>query len=55
MSRATRWVALATAIAAIVSLAVAITTPAHSGPNCRNGCVTYPYTDAAAFVPRDYL
>jgi hypothetical protein len=55
MSRPARWVALATAIAAAVSLAVAVTTPARSGPNCRGGCIGYPYTDAAAFVPRDYL
>jgi hypothetical protein len=26
-----------------------------SGPYCRSGCVGYPYTDVAAFVPRDYL
>jgi hypothetical protein len=46
---------LSTATAAAVSLAVGITTPPRSGPYCRSGCVTYPYTDAAAFVPRDYL
>jgi hypothetical protein len=55
MSRPARWVALATAIAAAVSLAVAVTSPARSGPNCRGSCIGYPYTDAAAFVPRDYL
>ena len=55
MSRPARWVALATAIAAAVSLAVAVTSPARSGPNCRGSCIGYPYTDAVAFVPRDYL
>jgi hypothetical protein len=55
MSRPARWVALATVFAAVVSLAVAVTTPARSGPNCRGGCIGYPYTDAGAFVPRDYL
>jgi hypothetical protein len=55
MSRPARWVALATAIAAALSLGIAVTTPARSGPNCRGDCIGYPYTDAAAFVPRDYL
>jgi hypothetical protein len=32
-----------------------VTTPVRSGPNCRSGCVPYPYTYAAAFVSRDYL
>jgi len=40
---------------AVVSLAMAITTLPRSGPYCRSGCVGYPYTDGAAFVPRDYL
>jgi hypothetical protein len=55
MSRPARWVALATAIVAAVSLALAVTTPARSGPNCRGSCIGYPYTDAADFVPRDYF
>jgi hypothetical protein len=46
---------LATATAAAVAFAVAITTPPRSGPNCTSGCIDYPYTDAAAFVPRDYV
>lgn len=49
------WAALSTAATAVASLAMAITTPPRSGPYCRSGCLTYPYTDAAAFVPRDYL
>jgi hypothetical protein len=40
---------------AVVSLAMSITTLPRSGPYCQSGCVGYPYTDAAAFVPRDYL
>ena len=28
---------------------------ARSGPFCQSGCVGYPYTDVAAYVPRDYL
>jgi hypothetical protein len=54
-SRTGLWVAILTALMAVVSLAMAITTLPRSGPYCRNGCVGYPYTDAAAFVPRDYL
>lgn len=49
------WAALSTAATAVASLAMAITTPPRSGPYCRSGCLTYPYTDAVAFVPRDYL
>lgn len=49
------WVAILTALMAVVSLAMAITTLPRSGPYCQNGCVGYPYTDVAAFVPRDYL
>lgn len=32
-----------------------IATPPRSGPFCVDSCIAYPYTDAAAFVPRDYL
>ena len=49
------WAALLTAGLATASLALGITTPARSGPYCRTGCVTYPYVDAAGYVPRDYL
>jgi uncharacterized membrane protein len=31
-------------------------TPPRSGPNCiSEPCITYPYTDAAEFVPTDYI
>jgi hypothetical protein len=49
------WTSWLVSASAAVSLAVGITTPVRSGPNCGSGCVAYPYTDAAAFVPRDYL
>ena len=56
MARRSSWVALLTAGTAVVALVAAITTLPRSGPYCRSGCVvTYPYTDAGAFVPRDYL
>jgi hypothetical protein len=54
-SRADLWVAILTAFMAVVSLAIAVTTLPRSGPYCQNGCVGYPYTEVAAFVPRDYL
>ncbi|GIF23379.1 hypothetical protein BJ973_000264 [Actinoplanes tereljensis] len=45
---------LATALAGLVAVATSVTTPPRSGAFCTAGCVTYPYTDVAAFVPRDY-
>jgi hypothetical protein len=49
------WVAVLTAALAAAALAMAVTTPPRSGPYCSMSCITYPYTNAAAFVPRDYL
>ena len=49
------WVAPSTAAVGVVSLVVSVSTPPRSGPWCSDGCIAYPYTDAAAFVPRDYL
>lgn len=49
------WTAVGVALLAVISLAMAITTPPRSGPFCRSDCVSYPYTNAARFVPRDYL
>jgi hypothetical protein len=49
------WAALTTAAAATAGLVLGVTTPVRSGPNCASDCVTSPYTDVAAFVPRDYL
>ena len=52
------WVALLTAGAAAAALGLGATTPPRSGPFCSldwaGVCVTYPYTDVAAYVPRDY-
>lgn len=58
------WTAILIAVAAAVALGIASTTaPARSGPYCQvlvdmgvlDSCITYPYTDAAAFVPNDYI
>jgi hypothetical protein len=54
-SRLGFWSAVLTAVFAAVSFAVAIVTPPRSGPFCASSCITYPYTNAASFVPRDYL
>jgi hypothetical protein len=55
-SRLGQGAAAATAALAVVSAVVGVTTPPRSGPMCRLPvCVTAPYTDVAAFVPRDYL
>ena len=53
--RIASWAAALMAAAATVALAIGVTTPPRSGPFCRGDCITYPFTDAAAFVPRDYL
>jgi len=53
--RLSLWAAILTAVMAAVSLGMAITTLPRSGPYCQSDCVGYPYTDVAAFVPRDYL
>lgn len=53
------WIALLTAVVSAAALAIGATTPPRSGPFCTldmvDVCVTYPYTDVAAYVPRDYL
>jgi hypothetical protein len=49
------WSAVSTAVFAGSAFAAGITTPPRSGPYCTSTCVVYPYTDVAAFVPRDYL
>lgn len=56
--RATRlgfWTSILLAVLAVAAFALGITTPPRSGPYCPANCITYPYTDAAQFVPRDYL
>ena len=48
-------VAALTAVATSVSFILAILTPPKGGPFCTAGCVEYPYTDIAAYIPRDFL
>jgi hypothetical protein len=49
------WAAIVTIVVAAVFAAIAIPTPARSGPFCVTGCVAYPYVDVAQFIPGDYL
>ena len=49
------WSAALTAACTAVTFAIAISTPPISGPGCVSGCVTYPYTAVAAYVPHDYI
>jgi hypothetical protein len=49
------WLAILLSITTIAALALGITTPPRSGPFCQENCITYPYTDAAEFVPGDYF
>jgi hypothetical protein len=49
------WAAILTAVVVAVFAAVAIATPARSGPFCTNACVTYPYVAVAQFIPGDYM
>lgn len=50
------WSAGAAVVLGVVTAVVGVTTPPRSGPMCQmDRCVTSPYTDVAAFVPRDYL
>jgi hypothetical protein len=48
-------VTVLTAGATSPAFVVAILTPPKSGPLCIAGCVGYPYTDIAAYIPRDFL
>jgi len=50
------WTAVFTSAITAAPLAVAFATPPRSGPFCAmSSCITSPYTDVAAFFPRDYL
>lgn len=50
------WIGILLALSAAIGLGLAVTTPARSGPLCMTEtCITFPYTDVAAFVPGDYI
>jgi hypothetical protein len=54
-SRLGVWAAILTTVFALLALGLGITTPPRSGPFCVSEPIPYPYTDAAEYVPRDYL
>jgi len=49
------WVAALTAVTTAIAFVVAVLTPPKGGPFCVENCVGYPYTDIAAYIPRDFL
>jgi hypothetical protein len=49
------WVAVLTAVTTSVAFGIAVATPPKSGPFCVDTCVGYPYTDFAAYIPRDFF
>ena len=48
------WIAILTSLFSAISLVIGIFTPVRSGPYCEKSCISYPYTEAANFYPRDY-
>lgn len=50
-----RWTGFLLAVVSATAFALGITTLPHSGPYCTGDCLTYPYLDAARYVPRDYF
>jgi hypothetical protein len=55
VSRLGFWTAPLTAVFTAAAFTFGVTTPPRSGPFCTDSCIEYPYTDAAAYVPCDYL
>jgi hypothetical protein len=49
------WVAAAAALLAMLALLAGIATPPRSGPNCQEHCLSYPYAEAGAYVPGDFI
>lgn len=55
-ARLALWAAAITVVLTVIGAVLAVTTPPRSGPMCQlEHCVGFPYTDVAAYVPRDYL
>jgi hypothetical protein len=51
----TPWVPAAAALLALLALVAGIATPPRAGPNCQEQCLSYPYADAVAYVPGDFI
>lgn len=54
-ARSGTFVAVTTAVLTAVTLGIAVATPPLSGPLCTAGCSSYPWADAAARFPRDFV
>ena len=55
ISRAGFLSAILTSLFTGIALVVGAMTPPISGPFCESNCISYPYTEVAAYVPGDYL
>lgn len=49
------WIAALTSAITLITFGLALATLPKSGPFCVEDCVGYPYTDIAAYIPRDFL
>jgi len=49
------WSAVLITVLSSAALVIGLMTPPRSGPFCQKNCITAPYTEGAAFVPKDYL
>jgi hypothetical protein len=50
------WTALIMSVLTVITFGIAFATPPRSGPFCTmSACLTAPYTNIAAFFPRDYV
>ena len=56
LSKVGFWAALLTSIIAAASLVIGFATPPRAGPLAQPGSIIpYPYTNAASFIPADYI
>ncbi|HEX8713060.1 MAG TPA: hypothetical protein VF730_14370 [Terracidiphilus sp.] len=49
------WTAMLLALLTITTFVIGLATPPRSGPFCTGTCIAYPYSDAAQFVPGDFI
>lgn len=54
-ARLGHWTALLLTLLTAAAFGIGLLTPPRSGPFCAGPCIAYPYSDAAQFVPRDFL
>lgn len=55
VARLGRWAAVLLAVLTLTAFSIGVFTPPRSGSFCTGACVAYPYSDAAQFVPRDFI